>query len=387
MRIILAFVDLNSIVRLHCTFNRGMQTSLSAPGVVDSITIGANHWKEDAKSIYACSFLRDLDELVVCLTRKSAIQFISCLTTLNPRKLLCSFDSVGSELLHIAFDAQRRGSSPDDAQVAKLLLPSGFPNLAKLTPRLELIDVLSRDYQFLDMFTESYARQLRQDGRWHQYELPPTLTSFSCNFMAPYHPLTVESLPSTLRELSFFDLEGLTDISLIFERFTALESLILHYTGDIVISKSTTLPKSLHLISITTEFFPHSILSHPSIAQSSLISLRIASTLGRMSNVEATTLDLSTCLPATIRSLRLKVIPLPLGASHDCIELVSLPPTLTKFDVVTDEPLPSLLSSIKSTPSLSQLALVFGEAARMVLLPTHQVEPLDGVCCFRLFLS
>lgn len=373
MRSLLEYVDFDSVVRLHLTCDRRMQTLLSTPGLVGSIRIDPRDDVAISKLFYAINFLRDVDEVLFLLRRKSGAPFIPHLLTLNPRTFLCSFAPVDSGLLHAACDAQRPHPTPKEVQAAEFLTPNGFLNLAKLTPRLQSIELAIQGYDYLDILTQSTVDKMEREGRWHQYKLPPTLTSFNCNLTAPYHSSMLECLPTSLRSLHLTGVqgsEGIADVSSIFERFQSLETLVLAYRGDVVLSNEVIIPKSLHTLAISTDFFPYVVLAHPAITQSSIVTLRVTSTPARMSNVHVDTLDLSTCLPPTIRTLRIRSSPLPPSRNFDRIELVSVPSTLTRLDIVADEPFPTLLKTLPSASELSYLGLVFGANARLVLLPS-----------------
>lgn len=369
LRSTLSLVDFESLVRLYATLNKSMQTKLATPGLISQVSLAPSKKISPSLIRLFAGSLRDVEMVFFFLSQKSSLRFISLLPTLNPRVLSTVFFPVDSGALHAVFDEARGHNSEEMSQTAQLLSPNGFPNLLRLTPRLETATFDNKFYDYLDLFTSSYANKMEQDGRWHEYELPPTLNSLTLSLTAPFHSRMVESFPKALTLLSLFGVES-AEISPIFENLPVLETLKVNYMRSLTLKEGVALPKSLHTLAITSNSSaPVRLLKHPSLSLSSLLEFKLTSAASSdCSKTHA--VDLAECMPPTLQTLFIRFWPpeLDAPAPEDKIIYTRLPPSVTDMQLIIDNSLGPALLSIPDLKALTSITVICGGESHLTMI-------------------
>lgn len=317
-RLILAWLDFRSIVRLFSTFDRSVQRTLSAPGAIDQLAIDGDANLLAGDLLYLLTSIRNVNKLELGRALHWRPERIaSLLPTLNPRHLkICPYDTE-AYMHHPHTERFRRGRALHD--------------FALLTPNLESLTI-SREFQ--RRLLDALLLQTSEDGVWSSelksllvtgtethalLSLPPTLTSVHFESDTFFSEAALNKLPSTLQRLTFPGSNSeclLPAISCLLPaiaaRFHSLESLQYGYQREVNLPPSFAFPQSLTEFALGhIKLMPLALLATDGpLRKSSLEVLKISTSLhaevlqsGHQASLSVGPFDLAATLPNTLQSL------------------------------------------------------------------------------------
>lgn len=273
-RVIYALLDVDSLMNLFATNDRSIQKQLSFPGMFHTLTIPP---VDSVRAPLLHRFLRSarhITRLDLQMNARIPVQLLPALTTLNPLELV-----LGENFLHpstiglLNWSECNPGFKPVSRLVADLS-NNGFPVLARLTPRLQHVQVsLAFDYSGTH---GARVDHLCAIGRMREIQYPPTLTSFYAHDKLTTAPSDWEVLNFVPTGLKHLKAELRLDHSptateAIFTRFQSLESLWLQ--GSSLKVSSARLPLTLTSLTLPKlGSFPSLLLCDSNIKQLPLVS-------------------------------------------------------------------------------------------------------------------
>ena len=317
---ILERLEIQSLARLHATLDRQIQRRLTSPNAIAQ-WVWDNSTSSSEELRYFSQSARNVRSLDATSRASLSLDELSRFVTLNPLKL-----TLGSNLYGVALSKllKRYFRDPENPLVARLkeFFPAStlLPDLARLTPRLESLDILCDSFHnFVVNFSDT---RLYKEN--YNIRLPPTLTHIGLAMVSTYYDCTLHrndpsrhpavalfgALPRYLRSMNLQVPLRLLE----FSSFTQLESLVLRYYAEPYSqpgeTPAVTLPASLTCLSVNTAF-------PDGISVSSLTSLALTNIRKRdqrdadgspsipaPSNSE--TIELTPNLPCTLRHLEIR---------------------------------------------------------------------------------
>lgn len=347
-RAILPWLDLHSLVLLFCTFDRRMQRLLCLPSTFSVLTIPRDSTIKQEPLRYFLSSIRNVDELVLGEVVQWSARSMSLLTTLNPLRLTANNGFLHSSVDEMVLELKKDPERADLREKLDFFQPSGFPDFARLTTRLEHLTI-DIELNTTDPFS-----------------LPPTLTSFewalsqTFPLYLAFHKVVNHArlLPSNLRSLSIN--KPVMSFVDIMDHFTGLEELKLKRMASFGSDSNDEYgsPKMLEWPSMRSTLrtlvwhsdcdnLTESLFSHCSIAASSLHSVDIDAREEKSPSPAAYWLF----LPPTVYALRL-AIPSPLADV-----LTFLPLQLHYLHLDTPKMPPALIEALYALNNLEELVL------------------------------
>lgn len=368
-RLIVPYLDLNSLVALRATFNRRMQNLLSSPGIIRLLDIPSGS-KLSGPLRYLLTSISNVERLWLGASLCwSPVEIASLLPALNPQHLRINQHFVSLTVIRFVVQAYMNQNDPILQHVAQFFKPLGIPDFDRLTPRIESLSILCplRSIVEADRFG-----LIPNEGPWALSDIsetyssvvsmPATLTSLNMRSIPPEHQIAlVNALPRHLKELKISLSEGRPPIPLhsYFAQFNDLVKLEIHGFGYIALENPATvaLPLSLQELSVhTLNELPVDFLSLSSLRTSSLTRLSLAL---NTSNSSSDTFDFAACMPPSLISLEL------LWFSKE--KILHLPYTLTELTLQVGNHLPIDLATLRLYARLSQLKLIFGPSVYLTL--------------------
>lgn len=252
IRSILAWLDMQAIMKLNATFNRDLQGLLRSNGAVHTIKWTDLTRLRKAPLKYLLQSLRNVYCFELSNNAMWSPPSLDLLKTLNPLKLVLGRSIIHGSARLLEIDAK---NNPNDLQLqtlASYMQPVGFPNLALLTTRLETLELT--DY-LQHCFESEIDPQL--------LALPPTLTHVCLSaFSSKNDPPIVDRIPQSIVTLEVGWCDGVL-LPKIFERFTNLQTLIAHplWLKDGPLPATTLAPASLTCIKANLVPSPLSLFS------------------------------------------------------------------------------------------------------------------------------
>ena len=327
IRIIFEYLGYSELLALYATLDRHAQKLITTPGIIYQLT--PPHPKK-IRTEYEHTFLhsiRDITRLEFGQSHQTDPKSLRLLLALNPRILvlnaLTSLDTIAKSLIKLEGSPKDRDALRNTQHVTI----NGFPDLARLTPRLEsLICYRSLDKDYGWPWQVYSAQQIRNNETWHQLSLPPTLTSLHIpNGINKQFAL---SLPPTIVSLELLPCNSLAGVSLpdLFARVPHLESLELfsHNSYAPVPLDDLVFPNSLTNLAVAPSLLVGSLI--PQLKRSRIKSLSVHRGLG-YSDIAPN--GLRSAMPTSLNSLYWEPSIDSPGSSH----LSPLPATITVLNL------------------------------------------------------
>lgn len=190
------------------------------------------------------------------------------LQTLNPTTLLIADDVYPSKALNTLEQLRKDPSNPDLRWKTEFLLPSGLPDYARLTPRLESLEFLPY------LGYRSYL-----PDTWKATSLPSTLTSLGLGHVILKSPCS-GLFPPGLRVLTLHRAE--VSLDELFENLPCLEALSLGKADEIEFSKDFVFPDTLTSLDLgIASVLPTMLRPHSPLRQSSIRIFKMITNSGR----------------------------------------------------------------------------------------------------------
>ena len=379
LRPILRFLDFDSLVNLHATFDLAIQRSLSAPNALPVLRFQPVKAARTDMARYFLRAVRDVYRLELAQNSEWSAASYPLLLTLNPVELVLEQCFASGTLVQVMDDFRRRPQDPALRSLAQNATKNGYPDLRILTPRLRTVVF---DQHFNLAFQTKYSRprytQMLIDQNYiREIQLPPTVTSVharTSQHTAPDDWEALKFVPSSIERLNFeFKLpDNSAPFKLLLERYRMLTQLRVHSVGTFVESSHVGIPKCLEELDIRkSENFPQILLEHPSVKASSLTSLVLEVPIYG-DRLELLNMNLGTLLPSTLTSLSLKLddVRPSYWPKAKRITFSNLPHSLITFSVSLETPVPNLFDSIGQLSHLKVLNIrEASEHSNLILIP------------------
>lgn len=421
-----AYLDVNALALLHCTFDRSIQRLMHSRGAVERAIVTSATNIPVWQVRYFLMSLQDVGLLHLEFITWTSELMIKLLRNVNPRELV-----FGKNLIPYSIHKKIRSKErlpEDERAIIDCYTDSSLPNFALLTPNLRRL----RFNDDMALFSEVEGHRMYNDdggpiwygrggntGSFIQYStgpsfvevvkagqvalsLPPSLTTLEFGDILPdavrllvnsstIVPVTLGTLklPSFYRartQLSSHDLLADT-----FERFPHLQSFTLQghvYTST---NRKVNVPQALNYLSAGDFiYYPLEFLTAPSLRTANLTTLNLDMGLQLPTwanadgmNTHPSVVDFAACLPPTLRTLNLQItspaenrnfrLKLPVGPVEHRVTISRLPPQITKLGLTFHcIPHPPLLRALRELDSLESLTLdVELEPAEFELVATR----------------
>ena len=363
---ILEYVDIVSLVKLYATFDRRLQKLLSSNGALLKLTISSLISVPKAPLRYFLTAVKSVKELSFEKNVNWSVITLPLLSSFSPQILELDAQLLHPSVFNLLADYNANPEDPFLKQFASYLLPTGFPRLCNLTPRLHTLVInCSIDNVVRASHPKSSTLTLFKDS------LPPSLTSLSLSHLsgtaAHAFRSIIEAIPTSLRSLSLhlardpvaFPLED------VFRQCPHIETFYLDNADILTIAVPFDYPKFLTVLHLTRlNRVPFDFLSHPALKESSLVELVLKVNYPELKAISipkerlyfGPQLKFAQYLPSTLKSLTLSggIIR---NHPNDILLVADLPPSLTSLELVTDFVNPSLLDLLRPLVNLERFSL------------------------------
>lgn len=347
LRPILSWVDLPSLVKLFATFDRSIQTLLSSPGAFALLHITPTKAVARAPLRYFLTSVRNVSTLKFEQDTKWAAPTLSLLQTLNPRHLFLKQGFLHESVADLLIDWFAHPKDPELCRLTQNLASSGLPDFARLTPRLETLE-MNHSMLIAPQVAPNKPKEVLMEV---PFSLPPTIEILKLS--GQYSPI-LSSIPPTIRKLRIKAWD--VDFSLLLSRFQCLEELSIDLSYPPDLAQDALFPASLQKLKLQgTVDSVLAFLDHPSLRKSKLLdlTLKIGALVKRS---ERPPLSLAAVLPESLVSLSIML--------KDGLYSVfsSLPPCISRLTLNLERILANIDTSleIQDRPSYSLTTLLHG---------------------------
>lgn len=385
-----------SLAALFATFDRRLQTLLSAPNVISSLALEHHQNIKTGTLLYLIGSIRDVGHLKLGTRLRLDPATFARFPALNPTELVLGEASLDQSCLKVAYSAVATSTAPAETSFGafepSFWSPSEIPNFALLTPRLTTLTLESNlgtifDSRFGLIRGKTETEILYSPDKFDELSFPATLTSFSYRprFVSESEnrarPLLLRRLPETLRSLrvkcSSVDEHEL--IVIISQRFKQLNTLKIssYFPSNRLLDvlppplDGVQLPSSLqHLWLHSCSFCPLGAYNLGVRDMKDLISFSVKGCGPAQNEVISGFQD----LPSSLSSLR---VALQRGSkSGGGVQITSFPLHLTKLSLTPHKPLNcSLVEQLPTLTKLTTLELRDDERGEISLLGPGELPP------------
>lgn len=368
-------LDLESLASLYASFDRNIQRQLSTPRMIRHLVI---HSRPTGSEKYFLQSLRDVGYMRLSSNAKWTLKEFLLFQALNPSELDLRMYSMSLKI----FEQMRVNSSlQDNIQdsdetnfLRRNFKGPMIPNFSLLTPNLQRLR-LGDPGRLADNPWGLESPSIEAVC------LPPTLRHLRLDLVSRYQIAGIwQILPSDMLSIHLDSTVWDIDLGLItlFQNQHSITSLTItsDYLQDLsTVGPGVALPSSLTELNLSRfrDSFPTSLCSILKKSNLEKLSLGLSSHTGPRDSIEYKQFSLASCMPPSLRSLRL-VTSATFHRAVSYISLVDLPLSLTDLALSVGCYDPDLIASIASLHNLTSLSL---EEDRKSGLKYHMSETPD----------